>query len=142
MPWDLPRLIQYLHVFRDREDVAESLFSALASAVESNDDWATARICVGVAGLKVPEPLAESLTAYAFDTSSAAAWGLVVRVLALTRWPSAVEVANRALDVRPSLACYRDIEEPFPRELVDRAATTASALENTPAPPPLTYSLL
>ena len=141
-PWDLPRLIQYLHVFRDRESVAEQLFSALASAVENDDDWATARICVGVAGLTVPESLVDSLTAYALHTASSAAWGLVARVLALTRSPNAVEVANRALDVRPSLACFRDLEESFPRELADRGLTTASVLEDVPVPLPLTFSLL
>jgi hypothetical protein len=141
-PWDLPRLVHYLSVFRERDGVAESLFDALLTAARSDDHWATARICVGVAGVKLPEAVTDPLALYAERTENAAVWGTVIRVFGMSRDSRTLDATSRALDERASLAALRDLEIDLPRFLVDRAETTARVLKTDPAPPPETFSLL
>jgi hypothetical protein len=141
-PWDAPRLVHYLSVFRERSTVAERLCGAVEQAARASDDWMVARLCVAVAGLRLPEATIAALHDYAERTLSAPVWGLAIRTLSLSGDAGVSMVAARALDTRAALAAHRDLDLPLPALLVERAPTTARVLDTMSAPAPSAVSLL
>jgi hypothetical protein len=143
LPWELPRLIDYLACFVDDPRVHEAVGAHVVKAAKESDDWRMARLlplAIAMGGLT--EDVVSSVAFYADRTRSPATWGLALRFLSLAGFNDALDLGKAELDPRAVLAAYADFQAKPPVDLVARSPETAAMLACSAAPPPSPHSIL
>jgi hypothetical protein len=144
LPWEAPRLVQYLAAFADEHDLGPSVSHLLLEAASAGNAWLVCRLAPLAARLPLTAPVLRALDRTHRQYLGTPAWGLILRLLALNGSRGAVQRALAApdCDVRAVMAAARDLGLSLPRSLCAAEPVLASLLESATAPLPRAETLL
>jgi Reverse transcriptase (RNA-dependent DNA polymerase) len=144
IPWEAPRLVKYLSAFEGRPEVAYLIDSNLAAAAARGDAWVTARLGVLGCHLKISSRTAAVLVENIGAFEGTPAWGMLLRVLALSGREEAAVIAEAEdpPDPRAAITALRDLDRPIPPHLAEAEPVLAEVLKHWSAPPPSADTIL
>jgi hypothetical protein len=139
-PWEAPRLVSYISVFRERRHVASSVDAIFRRCIDSGSVWLTARVGALACSTGISRSTGALLGERLEQFAGTPAWGMGLRALSLNGWGAQVQqvLKRGATDKRAALIALRDLNVSLERSLEEEEPLTAEALNTGPAPrPPL-----
>ena len=118
--------------------------SNLAAAAARGDAWVTARLGVLGCHLKISSQTAAVLVESIDAFEGTPAWGMLLRVLALSGREEAAVIAEAEdpPDPRAAITALRDLDRPIPPHLAEAEPVLAEVLKHWSAPPPSADTIL
>lgn len=144
LPWEAPRLVNYIAAFARRPEVAFLVNAHLAAAAEEGDAWLVSRLGVLACGMDISSRTSAALLEGLEGLEETPAWGVALRVLSLAGDPHVSAIAGRpdSPDPRAAMAALRDLDLALPDHLREAEPALASALAFAPASRPVTETIL
>lgn len=133
VPWEAPRIVDYLYTFSDDVRVRRGLENRLIESLDEGHTWVSCRLAVGLFNKDLSRGAAHAVAGALHATESPSLWGLLLRLLAFNGYAQEAteEIAKRCLSQNAVIAARMDME-------VRGADNTHLAA----APPPNPHSIL
>lgn len=125
MPWEAPRMVDYLSNFIDRRDVQDQVSDTAVQSIRAADDWMLARLAPILCRIPLGSHVSEALVDYLQTRPRSASSGLALRALASARHKATRALAfDCGIEARAVVAALLDMDVEVPASIRSSAPYT------------------